>query len=71
MHTAIRSVKIELSSEKQTEELANQFQKKLKPGNVVFLLGEMGVGKTTFPGLIFLKNLFANSSVCFSEDKSI
>tara|TARA_B100001063_G_scaffold172006_1_gene161195 strand:+ start:311 stop:766 length:456 start_codon:yes stop_codon:yes gene_type:complete len=48
MHTAIRSVKIELSSEKQTEELANQFQKKLKPGNVVFLLGEMGVGKTTF-----------------------
>ena len=40
--------KIDLSSEKKTEELANKFFKKLKPGNVVFLKGEMGVGKTTF-----------------------
>ncbi len=48
MHTAIRSDKIDLSSEKKTEELAGKFLKKLKPGNVVFLYGEMGVGKTTF-----------------------
>ena len=48
MPTAISSDKINLSSEKQTEELANKFTKKLKPGNVVFLYGEMGVGKTTF-----------------------
>ena len=40
--------KIDLSSEKKTEELADKFFKKLKPGNVVFLKGEMGVGKTTF-----------------------
>jgi len=48
MPTAIRSDKIDLSSEKKTEELANQLLKKLKPGNIVFLYGEMGVGKTTF-----------------------
>ena len=48
MHTAIRSDKIDLSSEKKIEELAEKFLKKLKPGNIVFLYGEMGVGKTTF-----------------------
>ena len=48
MPTAIRSDKIDLSLEKQTEELADRFLKKIKPGNVVFLFGEIGVGKTTF-----------------------
>ena len=48
MPIATRNDKIYLSSEKKTEELAIKFSKKLKPGNVVFLYGEMGVGKTTF-----------------------
>tara|TARA_A100001388_G_C28628952_1_gene431292 strand:+ start:273 stop:728 length:456 start_codon:yes stop_codon:yes gene_type:complete len=48
MPTAIRSDKINLSSEKKTEEFANKFLKKLQPGDIVFLYGEMGVGKTTF-----------------------
>tara|TARA_X000000368_G_scaffold370257_1_gene319276 strand:+ start:143 stop:598 length:456 start_codon:yes stop_codon:yes gene_type:complete len=48
MPIAIRSGKIELSSEKKTEELANQILKKLKPSDTIFLYGEMGVGKTTF-----------------------
>tara|TARA_B100000902_G_C27108069_1_gene812156 strand:- start:457 stop:912 length:456 start_codon:yes stop_codon:yes gene_type:complete len=48
MPIAIRNDKIDLSSEKKTEEFANKFLKKIKPGNVVFLYGEMGVGKTTF-----------------------
>ena len=48
MLTATSSDKIDLSSEKKTEELASKFSKKLKPGNIVFLYGEMGVGKTTF-----------------------
>ena len=48
MPIAIRSDKIILSSEKETEKLANKFLKKLKPGNIVFLYGEIGVGKTTF-----------------------
>ena len=48
MPTATRSDKINLSSEKQTEELANKFLKKISLGNIVFLYGEIGVGKTTF-----------------------
>ena len=48
MPTAIKSDKIDLSSEKKTEELASTFLKKIKPGCFVFLYGEIGVGKTTF-----------------------
>ena len=48
MPIATSSDKINLSSEKKTEELATQILKKLKPGNIVFLYGDMGVGKTTF-----------------------
>ena len=48
MPTATSSDKIDLSSENKTEELANKIQKKLKIGSIVFLYGEMGVGKTTF-----------------------
>ena len=48
MPTAIRSDKIDLSSENKTEELAIKISDKLKLGDVVFLFGEMGVGKTTF-----------------------
>ncbi len=42
MPTATSSDKIDLSSEKKTEELACKFSKKLKPGNVVFLYGGNG-----------------------------
>ena len=48
MPIATNDDKIDLSSENKTEELANKIFKKLKPGDVVFLYGEMGVGKTTF-----------------------
>ena len=48
MPIATNNDKIDLSSEKKTEELANKILKKLKVGDVVFLYGEIGVGKTTF-----------------------
>ena len=48
MPIATNSDKIDLSSEKKTEELANKILKKLRVGDVVFLYGEIGVGKTTF-----------------------
>ena len=48
MPTVIKSDRINLSSEKKTEELASKFLKKIKPGCSVFLYGEIGVGKTTF-----------------------
>ena len=48
MHIATKSSKIDLSSENKTEELAKKISKKLKPKDIIFLYGEMGVGKTTF-----------------------
>ena len=48
MPIAISSDLINLSSENKTEEIANIISKKLKSNDVVFLYGEMGVGKTTF-----------------------
>ena len=48
MPIATKSDKIELSSEKNTEELAAKFLNKIKLGDIIFLYGEIGVGKTTF-----------------------
>ena len=48
MPIAIRNDKVKLSSEKKTEELANKFLNIIKLGDIIFLYGEMGVGKTTF-----------------------
>ena len=48
MPIATKNEKIDLSSEKQTEEFAFRFLKKIKPQDIIFLYGEMGVGKTTF-----------------------
>jgi tRNA threonylcarbamoyladenosine biosynthesis protein TsaE len=48
MHIATKGSKIDISSEKRLEELANKILKKIKLGDVIFLYGEMGVGKTTF-----------------------
>ena len=47
---------VDLSSENKTEELAKKLSKKLKPGNIVFFYGEIGVGKTTF--IKYLINAF-------------
>ena len=48
MPIATRSDKIDLSSENQTEEFALRFLKKIRPQDIIFLYGEIGVGKTTF-----------------------
>ena len=48
MPTAIKNSIIDISSEETTKELANDFSNYLKGGEVMFLYGEMGVGKTTF-----------------------
>ena len=48
MPIAIKSDIIFLYSENNTEELANQILKKIKVGDIIFLHGEIGVGKTTF-----------------------
>jgi|TARA_B100001063_G_scaffold241731_1_gene269143 tRNA threonylcarbamoyladenosine biosynthesis protein TsaE len=48
MHIATKGSKIDISSEKKLEEYANNLSSKLKKGETYFLIGEMGVGKTTF-----------------------
>ena len=48
MHIATNSGKIEISLEVRTAEIAKNFSKILKKGDVVFFHGEIGVGKTTF-----------------------
>ena len=48
MPIATKNEKIDLSSENQTEAFALKFLEKIKPQDVIFLYGEMGVGKTTF-----------------------
>ena len=48
MPIAIKDSKIDISSEKTTKELAKDLTHYLKGGEIVYLYGEMGVGKTTF-----------------------
>ena len=48
MPIATNSEIIDISLEVKTAELAKKFSKILKKGDVVFLYGEIGVGKTTF-----------------------
>ena len=48
MHIATKGSKVDISSEKKLEEFANNLSTKLKKGDIFFLFGEMGVGKTTF-----------------------
>jgi len=48
MPIAIKDSKIDISSEETTKELAQDLTHYLKGGEIIFLYGEMGVGKTTF-----------------------
>ena len=48
MPIAIKTSKLDISSEETTKELAKQLLNYLKGGEIIFLYGEMGVGKTTF-----------------------
>ncbi len=49
---------MKISSIREVEKIADKIKKKLLPGDVVFLYGEIGVGKTTFARLLI--NSFEN-----------
>ena len=48
MPIATKSSKIDISLEKNTESISKKFSNFIKKGDIVFLYGEIGVGKTTF-----------------------
>ena len=43
---------MKISSIQDLEEISSKIKKKLAPGDVIFLYGEIGVGKTTFARLL-------------------
>ena len=43
---------MKISSIQDLEKISNKIKKKLTPGDVIFLYGEIGVGKTTFARLL-------------------
>ena len=43
---------MKISSIRELEKISNKIKKILSPGDVVFLHGEIGVGKTTFARLL-------------------
>ena len=47
MHTATKSSKIDISTESKTANIASKLSDILKKGDVLFLYGEIGLGKTT------------------------
>ena len=63
MHIATKGSKINISSEKKLEEFANNLSTELKKGDIFFLFGEMGVGKTTFVKYLInnLQNISKNN----------
>ena len=48
MHIGTNSKKLDISLEKQTRALAKRLSNFFKKGDLVFLFGEIGTGKTTF-----------------------
>ena len=68
-----KSSQIDISSEKKLEEFAKNLAQNIKKGEIFFLYGEMGVGKTTFVKyfinnlqLIFDKNITEVTSPTFN-----
>ena len=66
MRIATNSKKIDITLEVDTIKLAKKFSQILKKGDVVFLYGEIGVGKTTFIKHV-INNFQKNNDVKLTE----
>ena len=66
MHIATKGSKLEVSAESDTANLAKEFSKFLKKGDVVLFYGEIGVGKTTFIRHL-INNFQKDNNVILSE----
>jgi tRNA threonylcarbamoyladenosine biosynthesis protein TsaE len=65
MHIATKSSKIDISTEEKLEQFTKNLSQKIKKGDIFFLFGEMGVGKTTF-----VKYLINNLQLKFNESNT-
>ena len=66
MRIATNSEKIDITLEVDTIKLAKKFSQILKKGDVVFLYGEIGVGKTTFIKHV-INNFQKNNDIKLTE----
>ena len=66
MLIATKGSQFDISAENNTAKLAKKFTKYLKKGDVVFLYGEIGVGKTTFVRHL-INNFQNNNNLLLSE----
>ena len=66
MPIAIKNSKIDISSEDSTKELAKDLIHRLKGGEIIYLYGEMGVGKTTFVKY-FINQYQENNNLSITE----
>ena len=57
---------MELKSSKDTQKLSKKISKKIRPGDVILLYGEIGVGKTTFVRFL-INQLEDKNSIIKSE----
>ena len=48
MHIATKSSKIDITSEKDTKSISQKLSNYVSDGDIVFLYGDIGIGKTTF-----------------------
>ena len=61
MPIATKGSKIDISSKKKLEEVAKIIKSEIKIGDILFLYGELGVGKTTFVKYIINHFQFENN----------
>ena len=66
MHIVTKSGKIDLLFENDTKKLANIISKKIKIGDIIYLYGEIGVGKTTFVKYL-INNLQKKNNLTVTE----
>ena len=78
MHIATSGSKIDISKESLTAKIAKKFSKVLKHGDIVFLYGDIGAGKTfisknfgypTFNADLEVKKIYKSSKSCFKKLK--
>ena len=66
MHIATKSSKIDITLEKDTQLISEKFSSYLSKGDIIFLYGEIGVGKTTFIKYL-INNLQLKSDIRLTE----